>query len=454
MDMALHTVTGPVRISDDSAMQKPTANAELRVRLYGDPAVVLPDGRVVALERRAAALLALAALEPGISRLRVASLLWPDSNDPRRNLRQQLLRFRQLFDHPLVEGDSALSVNEMLIEAPDDLSPAPLLAGHEYEDCEEFAAWLLQQREARHARLLETARQQLAGSEEAGDLDAALAAANALLALDHHSESHHRELMRLNYLRGDSAAGLTAYRRLSEMLAADFDTPAVCGERRTGRCAAQSCAAQRAHGCTALGGRAERSTAGSVETAASACRSRKRKRRGGAALDRRPRRTARRRSGPRQESPDGGAPGRHERDTLCGWPPWRRRCTLRNSGAAAAAAAGRGRGRSGLANARSPRPHHLVGRAGAVGFFRKCRGGIRCAPRAQPAAPRRDGHRRFRTAPPHNVQVVALDDLHFADEATIDLIASLAAQAEPPRCWLLAARPAELSPAAGSCGLR
>ena len=172
--MALHTLTGPVRISDDSAMRKPTASAELRVRLYGDPVVVLPDGRIVALERRAAALLALAALEPGISRLRVASMLWPDSNDPRRNLRQQLLRFRQLFDHPLVEGDSALNVKEMLIEAPDDLSPAPLLAGHEYEDCEEFAAWLSQQREARRARLLETARQQLAGSEAAGDLDAAL----------------------------------------------------------------------------------------------------------------------------------------------------------------------------------------------------------------------------------------------------------------------------------------
>jgi DNA-binding SARP family transcriptional activator len=125
MDMALHTLTGPLSIGDDAVMQKPAARADLRVRLYGDPAVVLPDGRVVALERRAAALLALAALEPGISRLRVAAMLWPDSNDPRRNLRQQLLRFRQLFEHPLVEGDSALSVKEILIEAPDDLSPAP-----------------------------------------------------------------------------------------------------------------------------------------------------------------------------------------------------------------------------------------------------------------------------------------------------------------------------------------
>jgi DNA-binding SARP family transcriptional activator len=91
----------------------------LRVRLYGDPAVVLPDGRVVALERRAAALLALAALEPGISRLRVASMLWTDSNDPRRNLRQQLLRFRQLFGHPLVEGEATLRLIDRLLETQD-----------------------------------------------------------------------------------------------------------------------------------------------------------------------------------------------------------------------------------------------------------------------------------------------------------------------------------------------
>ena len=116
MDMALHTLTGPVRIGDDAVMQKPAASAELRVRLFGDPAVVLPDGRVVALERRAAALLALATLEPGISRLRVASMLWPDSNDPRRNLRQQLLRFRQLFEHPLVEGEAALKLIDRLLE--------------------------------------------------------------------------------------------------------------------------------------------------------------------------------------------------------------------------------------------------------------------------------------------------------------------------------------------------
>ena len=62
--------------------------------------------------------------------------------------------------------------------------------------------------------------------------------------------------------------------------------------------------------------------------------------------------------------------------------------------------------------------------------------------------PRRNLRQLHELLRQRNVQVIALDDLHFADEATIDLVASLAAQAEPPRCWLLAARPAELSPAA------
>jgi len=117
-------------MGDHPGMKQSAPVASHRVRLFGEPVVLLPDGRMVKLERRAAALVALAALEPGISRLRVATLLWPDSIDPRRNLRQQLLRFRQLFDHPLVEGSGALSLSAPLIEAPDDEAAALLLAGH------------------------------------------------------------------------------------------------------------------------------------------------------------------------------------------------------------------------------------------------------------------------------------------------------------------------------------
>ncbi len=202
-------------------MPEPTVRA-LRLRLWGDAALLLPDGRAVVLERRAAALLALAALEPGISRLRVAALLWPDSGDPRRNLRQQMLRFRAAFERDLVVGAEALSLAPDLTLEPDaPRGKAPLLGQLAFEDCEDFAGWLLQQRQTRQRGAQDALRRQLAEGEAAGDLDAALQAAHELLALDDQQESHHRELMRLHYLRGDHAAGLAAHKRLGEMLATD-----------------------------------------------------------------------------------------------------------------------------------------------------------------------------------------------------------------------------------------
>ena len=151
---------------DHPAMQV-TPTHGLRVRLYGDAAVLLPDGLSVALERRAAALLALAALEPGITRMRAATLLWPDSSDPRRNLRQQLLRFRTLFGQSLVEGDTTLTCTGLELEAPDEAAPpsAQLLNGLDYEDCEHFAEWLQAQRHARHDRRVKSLGEALSQAE-------------------------------------------------------------------------------------------------------------------------------------------------------------------------------------------------------------------------------------------------------------------------------------------------
>ncbi len=47
-----------------------------------------------------------------------------------------------------------------------------------------------------------------------------------------------------------------------------------------------------------------------------------------------------------------------------------------------------------------------------------------------------------------DVHLIALDDLHFADDATLELMAGLVAQDGPERRWLFAGRPAELHAAA------
>lgn len=194
----------------------------LRLRLLGDPALLLADGRTVALERRAAALLALVALEPGIGRLRLAPLLWPDSGDPRRNLRQQVLRFKQTFGQPLVDGSHELVLAPGLVHDLDSPAPGVLLGHLDYADCEAFDTWLQSRRRARRTALADAARARLARAESDADLDAALAAAEQLLASDTGCEAHHRELVRVHYLRGDSDQALARFEGLRQMLASDL----------------------------------------------------------------------------------------------------------------------------------------------------------------------------------------------------------------------------------------
>ena len=418
---------------DHPGMKQPAPLASPRIRLFGEPVVLLPDGRVVELERRAAALLALVALEPGISRLRVATLLWPDASDPRHNLRQQLLRFRQLFKHPLVEGSAALNLSGPVVDAADDAAAAPLLAGLAYEDCEGFAAWLSQQRDARRHRLLEAARQRLSDSEAAGDLDAALLAANALLALDPHLENNHRELMRLHFLRGDAAAGLAAYRRLAGMLSAEFNAlPSQASEQVAALLRAS--APQRAPTDAArprptlpvvlkrpplLAGR-ERERQAVLQTWAE----------GRAVL---------------LEGEAGMGKSRLLSELLAG------------AGAALSAA-----GRPGDAGApyatleRLLRPLLAEPAAGLDGSARETLAHIApmlagvTEPQPPQAALRPGAMVRAvsELLRQRGVPLVVLDDLHFADEATLELIAGLVAQNDPPRRWLFAGRPAELPAAA------
>ena len=192
--------------------------AVARLVLHGDPRVLLAGGQTLALERRAAALCALAALEAGCTRERAARWLWPDSDDPRRNLRQQLLRFRRTLGVPLfVDGDMLALAAGVQLGAVE--PGAPLLGQLEFADSPEFAAWLAARRSSQHSGQTAELRERIARAEAEGDLDAALAAAHALLAADPDAEAAHRELMRLHYLRGDSAAGLAVHQRLVRHLA-------------------------------------------------------------------------------------------------------------------------------------------------------------------------------------------------------------------------------------------
>jgi DNA-binding SARP family transcriptional activator len=204
----------PPRPARKSPTRRPAA---VQVQLHGDACVLRPGLPPWPLRGRAAALVALAALEPGIHRERAAQMLWPDAPSPRQNLRQQLLRFRQALGQPLVDGEDHLQLASGVVLNTERAAQSELLAGELPLD-DDFRLWLERQRRADQQAQREPVAAALACAEQAGDLDAALAHARQLLALDVSEEGHHLALMRVLYLRGEAAAGLVAYQRLCDLL--------------------------------------------------------------------------------------------------------------------------------------------------------------------------------------------------------------------------------------------
>jgi DNA-binding SARP family transcriptional activator len=238
----------------DAGSTRPLAH----VSLLGTPQLVLPDGDVHPLERKDAALLALLALEGSMARARVAALLWPDADGEaaRANLRQRLHRLRKrvgadlvsahgdvlcladALTHDLAAGPAAAGPrsaratpapaarDQAADEAPAALivASAELLAACDYGDCEALAAWLDAARNKRRSARRDTLAAAAARLERAGQIAPALQHAERLLADGPLLEHAHRRVMRLHYLRGDRAAALAAYARCCDVLRRELGT--------------------------------------------------------------------------------------------------------------------------------------------------------------------------------------------------------------------------------------
>ncbi len=175
-------------------------------------------GAPIALALRDAALLAWLALEGPTPRARLAALLWPDSElaSAHNSLRQRLFKLRKQLGADAVTGTTTLAlahgVTHDLAEADQVLGAgAPVAAG-------EFAAWLEQQRQRRHGRVRQSLAELCEMAETAGDWPDALSHAHELVALSPLSEEAHRRVIRLHYLSGDRAAALLAFDRCERML--------------------------------------------------------------------------------------------------------------------------------------------------------------------------------------------------------------------------------------------
>ncbi len=197
----------------------------LVLQLATRPVARLPaGGAALALAPRDAALLAWLALEGPTPRLRLAQLLWPDSSpeQARNALRQRLFQLKRQLGTSPVEGQTTLA---LAAGVQHDLADAAELLGNEALDLgAEFDAWLAQRREQHRTRARLTLAELAEMAERAGDWPDALAHARELLALAPASEEAHRRVMRLHYLAGDRASALLAFDACERMLKHEVGT--------------------------------------------------------------------------------------------------------------------------------------------------------------------------------------------------------------------------------------
>lgn len=190
----------------------------MHLHLAAAPHCVDADGRVSALAVRDAALLAWLALEGPTPRARLAALLWPDSepDTARNSLRQRLFHLKRLFGTTLVSSGATLALAAGVTHDLDDADS--VLADAAPDLGAELLGWLTRQRERRcHRR--QAALVGLADTaERAQDYAEALSRAQELLMLEPGSEVAHRRVIRLHYLNGDRAAALIAFDRCERVL--------------------------------------------------------------------------------------------------------------------------------------------------------------------------------------------------------------------------------------------
>ena len=209
---------------DEVQMLAPAPPPQLR--LIGEGACLPGDGRTLALECKDALVLAYFAIEGPSSRAALASMLWSDVEPERAraNLRQRLFRLRKVVGFDLLEGHVVARLRADVrtdLDGPE-AGTGELLTGVGEIDAGGLADWLDTTRARRRAAHCERLAGEAARLENAGSLAAALHVAQQLVDANPTSEHGHRRLMRLHYLRADRSAALVAYRHCAATLAREL----------------------------------------------------------------------------------------------------------------------------------------------------------------------------------------------------------------------------------------
>ena len=190
----------------------------MQLQLSRLPSALLPDGSRTPLAPRDAALLAWLALEGPTARLRLAQLLWPDSEPEaaRNSLRQRLFQLKKQLGVEPVVGQALLQLAPGV--GHDLQHAASVLADADPDVGGEFGAWLSQRRDQALAQARRALLSRIDQAEQAADWPQALAGAGEWLSLEPLSEEAHQRLIRLHYAAGDRAAALRAFERCEQLL--------------------------------------------------------------------------------------------------------------------------------------------------------------------------------------------------------------------------------------------
>lgn len=229
---ALHLWRRPAELAVNDT---PAATALIHLRLLSVPALMRGDITLAALERKDAAMLALLAIEGPMPRARAAALLWPDSESQkaRNSLRQRLFRLRRTAGCDVVDEGSALALSVGIVHDLGSLrtqvsqdptaATGELLGSFGYEDCAELEDWVRAARERIRAQRRDALMAVAAEEEAAGHIARALVYAERLVNDEPLSEQAYRLLMRLHYRRGDRSSALAAYARCEQWLRSELE---------------------------------------------------------------------------------------------------------------------------------------------------------------------------------------------------------------------------------------
>ena len=206
--------------------------------LLGVPCLLPADGSPrIALSSKDAALLAVIALAGPVKAERVAAMLWPiaTARQADASLRQRLFRLRRETGAALVSTGAVLQLapnvrtdlSAALAQLREDerAVAAELLGDADHADLTELADWLRAERQRWHTQRDAVLSAAAAQCEKEGAVARALVYAQRLIESDPLAEHAQRRLMRLHYLRGDRAAAIKVFERFEQQLKHELGTP-------------------------------------------------------------------------------------------------------------------------------------------------------------------------------------------------------------------------------------